>query len=49
MRLKCMEQPPRDPTVICCPDCQEDVRIGIHSQKERRSICHQCGTTFAET
>ncbi len=49
MHLKCMEQQPRDPTVICCPSCQEDGRIGIHSHKERRYICHQCGKTCAET
>lgn len=49
MHLKFMEQQPLDPTVTCCPSCQKDESIGVHSHKERRYICHQCGKTFAET
>ncbi len=49
MQLKFMEQQPLDPTLICCPHCQGDTRIGVHSRKERRYKCHHCGKTFAET
>lgn len=49
MQLKFMEQPPLAPTLVCCPYCPEEKRIGIHSHKERRYICYQCGKTFAET
>jgi len=49
MHLKFMQQQPLDPKLVCCPSCQEEARIGIHSHKERRYLCHQCGKTFAET
>lgn len=45
-----------DPQQVFCPnmDCPARGRrgtgkIGIHSQKERRYLCHICGQTFAET
>lgn len=45
-----------DPQVQCCPNrsCPSSGlsgagKIGIHSRKERRYICHVCGKTFAET
>ncbi len=44
-----MEQRPLDPKLMTCPHCQESPRIGIHSHKERRYICHACRRTFAET
>jgi transposase-like protein len=31
------------------PDCTTSGRIGIHSQSERRSICHACKRTFVAT
>ena len=44
-----------DPQTQFChnPDCPARGRvgkgnIGVHSQKERRYICHECGKTFAE-
>ncbi len=45
-----------DPQQVFCPnpDCpargqRSKGNIGIHSQKERRYICHVCDKTFAET
>ena len=45
-----------DPTVAFCPnlDCPArgqtgEGNIGIHSRRERRFICRQCGKTFAAT
>ncbi len=45
-----------DPQTIFCPNWDCPARgqvgrgnIGIHSQKERRYICHQCRKTFSET
>ena len=36
--------------VVCPnPDCLASDRIGVHSQRERRFICHTCGKTFAAT
>ena len=44
-----------DPTQICCPnrDCPARGQLGkgnisVHSRKERRLFCRQCGKTFAE-
>ena len=39
------------PELVVCPNCACDAsgRIGVHSRKERRYICHACGKTFAET
>jgi len=43
-----------DPTTVFCPNTRCHARgqtgqgnIGIHSQKERRFICHECHTTFS--
>ena len=43
-----------DPTTVCCPNPRCHARgqtgqgnIGIHSQKERRFICHECHKTFS--
>ena len=47
--LKFMEQQPLDPTLMTCPHCEEDERIGVHSHQERRCKCHACTKTFAET
>lgn len=49
MKLRFMEQPILNPALMSCPTCQEEQRIGIHSQAERRYRCHACGCTFAET
>lgn len=49
MKLRVMEQPALDPALMICPHCQEEQRIGIHSIRERRYRCHECGRTFAET
>ncbi len=49
MKLKFMEQRPLDPTLAICPHCNEEERIGAHSQKERRFKCHKCDGTFSET
>ena len=44
-----------DPTTLFCPNrnCPASVgwrgRIGIHSQKEQRCICHECHKTFSAT
>jgi transposase-like protein/IS1 family transposase len=44
-----------DPTQVFCPNMDCPARgqsgkghIGVHSHKERRFICRQCGKTFAE-
>ena len=39
------------PELVVCPnsECGASERIGVHSLKERRYICHTCGKTFAET
>jgi len=39
------------PELVVCPNsaCDASGRIGVHSRKERRYICHACGKTFAET
>ena len=44
-------QPPMRPDLVVCPHeaCGASERIGVHSQKERRYICHGCKKTFAET
>lgn len=49
MQLKFMEQQPLNPCLVTCPHCESAERIGIHSIKERRYMCHACGRTFAET
>lgn len=49
MQLKFIEQQPLNPNLVTCPHCKETRRIGIHSPKERRYKCHDCGRTFAET
>ena len=43
--------PPLRPEFAVCPTptCDATGRIGIHSHRERRYKCHQCGKTFAET
>lgn len=47
--LKFMQHPPLEPTLMTCPHCGEAERIGIHSNKERRLMCHRCKKSFAET
>jgi transposase-like protein len=39
------------PELAVCPnsECDANRRIGVHSLKERRYMCHGCGKTFAET
>jgi transposase-like protein len=49
MKLEFMEQLPLRPDLVACPHCGSAERIGIHSHKERRLICHACKRTFAET
>jgi transposase-like protein len=43
--------PPMRPELAVCPnsECDASGRIGVHSHKERRYICHACNDTFAET
>ncbi len=43
--------PPLRPELAVCPNsaCDATARIGVHSYKERRSICHACKRTFADT
>lgn len=43
--------PPMRPEKVVCPnsDCGASGRIGVHSHKERRYICHGCKRTFADT
>jgi transposase-like protein len=49
MTLEFMARRPLDAALLTCPGCGEKERIGLHSHKERRCICHACGSTFAET
>jgi transposase-like protein len=39
------------PEQVGCPNsaCGTSTRIGVHSHKERRYICHACKRTFADT
>ena len=39
------------PELVVCPNsaCDATGRIGVHSHKERRYICHGCTKTFADT
>ena len=43
--------PPMRPEQVVCPNsaCSASTRIGVHSHKERRYICHACKRTFADT
>jgi transposase-like protein len=43
--------PPLRPEKVVCPNsaCDATTRIGVHSHKERRYICHGCKSTFADT
>jgi transposase-like protein len=43
--------PPMRPEQVVCPNsaCGARGRIGVHSHKERRYICHACKRTFADT
>jgi transposase-like protein len=43
--------PPLRPELVVCPNsaCDATGRIGVHSHKERRYICHGCKSTFADT
>lgn len=43
--------PPMRPEQVVCPnsECGATGRIGVHSHKERRYICHGCKRTFAGT
>jgi len=43
--------PPVRPEQVVCPNsaCDATGRIGVHSHKERRYICHACKRTFADT
>ena len=43
--------PPMRPELVVCPnsECGASGRIGVHSIKERRYMCHACRKTFAET
>jgi transposase-like protein len=43
--------PPMRPEQVVCPNsaCGASGRIGVHSHKERRYICHDCKRTFADT
>jgi len=49
--MKNYTRTPMRPELVVCPksDCGASDRIGIHSHKERRYICHTCDRTFAET
>ncbi len=51
MKLQFMEQPALCPSLVACPypDCQRAGRIGVHSYKERRYMCHGCERSFAAT
>lgn len=51
-----VQKPPLTPETTFCPnfDCPArgqvgEGNIGVHSQKVRRYICHECGTTFSAT
>jgi transposase-like protein len=48
-KLKFMEEPAMDASLMICPHCGERDRIGIHQETERRYRCHKCKKTFAET
>lgn len=39
------------PEQVVCPNsaCDASARIGVHSHKQRRYICHACKRTFADT
>jgi len=39
------------PELVVCPNsaCDATGRIGVHSHKQRRYICHACNGTFADT
>jgi transposase-like protein len=43
--------PPMRPEQVVCPnsECGANGRVGVHSHKERRYICHGCKRTFADT
>jgi len=43
--------PPLCPEHAVCPNCDGNAkgRIGVHSHKERRYKCHECGKTFSDT
>jgi transposase-like protein len=43
--------PPMRPEQVVCPNsaCGANRRIGVHSHKERRYICHTCKRTFADS
>ena len=43
--------PPMRPEQAVCPNsaCDASGRIGVHSHKDRRYICHGCKRTFADT
>jgi transposase-like protein len=43
--------PPMRPEQVVCPNsaCGTSTRIGVHSHKERRYICHACKRTIADT
>jgi transposase-like protein len=50
------EKPPLTPDTTFCPNFDCPARgqtgqgnIGVHSQKERRYLCHECGKTFSAT
>ncbi len=47
--MKFMTEPPLNPAIMVCPHCEEEDRIWIHSQKERRFKCCACQRTFAES
>ena len=47
--LKFMEEPAMNPAYVKCPYCAKNERVGVHSHKERRYICHGCEQTFSET
>jgi hypothetical protein len=43
--------PPMGSKLVVCPNsaCGASGRIGVHSHKERRYMCHACRKTFAQT
>ncbi|MEZ4737461.1 MAG: hypothetical protein R3E79_61080 [Caldilineaceae bacterium] len=45
------ENMPLRPELVVCPhrDKKSSGRIGVHSQKERRYKCHDCGKTFSDS
>jgi transposase-like protein len=50
------EKPPLTPDTTFCPNFECPARgqigegnIGVHSQKDRRYMCHECGKTFSAT